>query len=106
VPQEQQPLTKTALTGALTGALAMLDSGKYQELVDALAPLHAPLIDDALADLPQDPRMVLDTAIEDARTTGKIEGNPAEVREALLDALDALLPPSRRRRLERQTSQT
>lgn len=99
-PEEPKPFTKTALKPVLDTLLAAFEKGDLAGLTAGLAKLDGPLIDDALADLPKDTRMVLDVAVIDAKEQGKVQGNPNELREALLDAVDVLLPPSRRARVK------
>lgn len=97
--EEATPFTKTALKPVLDALLASFDKGEQAALIAGLAALQLPLIENALVDLPQDQKMLLETAITDAGN-GALLVNTIELRDVLLDALDVLLPPSRRTRVK------
>lgn len=94
-PQPQEFLSKGKLKGVFE---AVLGRESLAEIKPLLRGLPIDQVEEYLADIGADSLMVLRVAIEDANGDGEVDGNLAEIKDVAAEALNALLPPSRRRK--------
>jgi hypothetical protein len=96
---ERKPITKVALRGVFEATATALENDLVDVAAKGLQRVEVEDFEDILDELNSDSRMLIETAVADAKSPeGKLLGNMKELREALLDGADILQPPSRRKR--------
>lgn len=96
--QAQQPavMTKKRLGEILAGIAAAIEGDDNASAVGFLKTLKKDEIDEPLAELGEDYRLLIDCASADAEVRGELAVNTTELLEAIAEARQVLLPPSRR----------